>query len=191
MVVLYTSLLLLLTGASVLTRRRAASLEKKYTAVLKEANTLLREPVSIPYQTATAVTQAESELGAERYKAAVARAKEYILAGDIMQVVLSQRIRRPFAAPPLSLYRALRSVNPSPYMFYYDFGDFHVVGASPAQDLDGFGDLEPVSHGSAQRLVHRGQERGPVMAQGTDLLAGGWGQQAGEKVLASLRRWRR
>jgi len=91
----------------------------------------LREPVSIPYQTATVLTHAESELGAERYQAAVARAKEYILAGDIMQVVLSQRMRRPFAAPPLSLYRALRSVNPSPYMFYYDFGDFHVVGASP------------------------------------------------------------
>ena len=48
-----------------------------------------------------------------------------------MQVVLSQRMRRPFASSPLSLYRALRSLNPSPYMFYYDFGDFHVVGASP------------------------------------------------------------
>ncbi|MEI2762315.1 MAG: chorismate-binding protein [Methanothrix soehngenii] len=59
------------------------------------------------------------------------RAKEYIAAGDIMQVVLSQRMARPFAASPLSLYRALRSLNPSPYMFYYDFGDFHVVGASP------------------------------------------------------------
>jgi anthranilate synthase component 1 len=48
-----------------------------------------------------------------------------------MQVVISQRMRRSFSAPPLSLYRALRSLNPSPYMFYYDFGDFHVVGASP------------------------------------------------------------
>ena len=48
-----------------------------------------------------------------------------------MQVVLSQRMRRPFTSSPLSLYRALRSLNPSPYMFYYDFGDFHVVGASP------------------------------------------------------------
>ncbi len=91
----------------------------------------LREPVSIPYQTATRVTQAESESGAERYQAAVRRAKEYIAAGDVMQVVLSQRMQRPFAASPLSLYRALRSLNPSPYMFYYDFGDFHVVGASP------------------------------------------------------------
>jgi anthranilate synthase component 1 len=91
----------------------------------------LREPVTIPFETGGAATAAASEFGAEGFKAAVARAKEYIAAGDIMQVVLSQRLRRPFAASPLSLYRALRSVNPSPYMFYYDFGDFHVVGASP------------------------------------------------------------
>ncbi|HEV7414398.1 MAG TPA: anthranilate synthase component I [Casimicrobiaceae bacterium] len=91
----------------------------------------LRDPVAIPYQTATEVSVAESEFGAEAYQAAVGRSREYIAAGDIMQVVISQRMRRPFAAPPLSLYRALRSLNPSPYMFYYDFGDFHVVGASP------------------------------------------------------------
>ena len=91
----------------------------------------LREPVSIPFQTATAVTEADSEFGADGFKRAVRRAKEYIAAGDVMQVVLSQRMRRPFASSPLSLYRALRSLNPSPYMFYYDFGDFHVVGASP------------------------------------------------------------
>ena len=48
-----------------------------------------------------------------------------------MQVVLSQRMSMPFAESPLSLYRALRTLNPSPYMFYFDFGDFHVVGASP------------------------------------------------------------
>src|SRR5450631_3492268 len=91
----------------------------------------LRESVSIPYQTASELTHAESEFGAEGYKAAVARSREYIAAGDIMQVVIAQRTRRPFTAPPLQLYRALRSVNPSPYMFYFDFGDFHVVGASP------------------------------------------------------------
>jgi anthranilate synthase component 1 len=98
---------------------------------LQALRRLLREPVSIPYQTATTVTEATSEFGAQGYKAAVARSREYIAAGDIMQVVIAQRMRRPFAAPPLQLYRALRSVNPSPYMFYYDFGDFHVVGASP------------------------------------------------------------
>jgi anthranilate synthase component I len=62
---------------------------------------------------------------------AVRRAKEYIFAGDCMQVQISQRTSRPLDAPPLALYRALRSVNPSPYMYYFDFGDHHVVGASP------------------------------------------------------------
>ena len=91
----------------------------------------LREPVAIPFETGTARTSAASEFGEAGFKAAVARAKEYIAAGDIMQVVISQRMSMPFDAPPLSLYRALRSLNPSPYMFFYDFGDFHVVGASP------------------------------------------------------------
>ena len=91
----------------------------------------LREPVMIPYQPASATTQPASEIGADAYQEAVRRAKEYIAAGDIMQVVLSQRLSMPFEAAPLSLYRALRSLNPSPYMFYYDFADFHVVGASP------------------------------------------------------------
>jgi len=91
----------------------------------------LREPVAIPFAIGDTLTKAESEFGAEGFQAIVRRAKEYIAAGDIMQVVLSQRLRRTFAASPLSLYRALRSLNPSPYMFYYDFGDFHVVGASP------------------------------------------------------------
>ena len=62
---------------------------------------------------------------------AVERAKQYILAGDVMQVQVSQRASREFTAPPLELYRALRGLNPSPYMFYFDFGDHHVVGASP------------------------------------------------------------
>src|SRR5437764_33826 len=91
----------------------------------------LRAPVEIPLQTATRRTEARSEFGADAFQAAVARSREYIAAGDIMQVVLSQRMAMPFAASPLSLYRALRSINPSPYMFYYDLGDFHVVGASP------------------------------------------------------------
>ena len=98
---------------------------------LQQLRRRLRMPVDIPYQTATAVTRAESETGAPAFEAAVRRAKEYIAAGDVMQVVLSQRMHLAFGASPLSLYRALRSLNPSPYMFYYDFGDFHVVGASP------------------------------------------------------------
>ncbi len=100
-------------------------------ARLTELRRKLREPVTIPFQTATAVTKATSEFGEAGYKAAVVRTREYIAAGDIMQAVISQRMAMPFSASPLSLYRALRSLNPSPYMFYYDFDDFHVVGASP------------------------------------------------------------
>ena len=65
------------------------------------------------------------------FKSAVARIKEYILAGDVMQVVLSQRMSVELAARPLDVYRALRSLNPSPYMYFFDFGDYQVVGASP------------------------------------------------------------
>ena len=65
------------------------------------------------------------------FEAAVKRIKEYIVAGDVMQVVLSQRMSTPYHAPPLDLYRALRSLNPSPYMYYMDLGSFHVVGSSP------------------------------------------------------------
>ena len=65
------------------------------------------------------------------YKDAVKKAKQYIVDGDIMQVVLSQRLTIPFNAPPLDLYRALRSLNPSPYMYYLDLGDHHIVGSSP------------------------------------------------------------
>ena len=61
----------------------------------------------------------------------VLRAKEYIFAGDIFQVVLSQRFEAPFALPPFALYRALRRVNPSPYLFFLDFGAFAVAGSSP------------------------------------------------------------
>ena len=92
---------------------------------------MLRKTVAIPESKATTTSEATSEFGEDNFKAAVKRAQQYILDGDIMQVVLSQRMSQKFTAPPLSLYRALRSLNPSPYMFYYDMGDHHVVGASP------------------------------------------------------------
>ncbi len=67
----------------------------------------------------------------EGFEQAVERTKRYITEGDVMQVVLSQRLSIPFSAPPLHLYRALRSLNPSPYMYYLNLGDFHIVGSSP------------------------------------------------------------
>ncbi|NDA52748.1 MAG: anthranilate synthase component I, partial [Betaproteobacteria bacterium] len=65
------------------------------------------------------------------YLEAARKARELIIAGDLMQVQIGQLIQKPFDHPPLALYRALRSINPSPYMYYYDFGDFQVIGASP------------------------------------------------------------
>ncbi|MBL8480556.1 MAG: anthranilate synthase component I [Rhodocyclaceae bacterium] len=91
----------------------------------------LREPVPVPRDTRVEPSAATSEFGGEAFKDAVRRVKQYIYDGDAMQVVLSQRMSKSFAATPLALYRALRTLNPSPYMFFFNFGDFHVVGASP------------------------------------------------------------
>ena len=98
---------------------------------LKELLALLRQPLQIPLAAPSKAGEAVSEFSEADFIAAVGRAKRYIFDGDIMQVVLSQRTSKPYAASPLALYRALRSLNPSPYMFYYHFGEFHVVGASP------------------------------------------------------------
>src|SRR5574340_794708 len=98
---------------------------------LKDLLARLREPAAIPAETPAAPAPAESGVGEHAFKQAVMRAKDYIVEGDIMQVVLSQRLSKRFAATPLALYRALRTLNPSPYMFYFDLEDFHVVGASP------------------------------------------------------------
>ncbi len=76
-------------------------------------------------------SEPKSNTTPEQYRAIVERAKDYIRAGDIFQVVPSQRWAQPFALPPFALYRALRRTNPSPYMFYFNFGGFQVIGASP------------------------------------------------------------
>lgn len=79
------------------------------------------------------VTEADFVSGftQEGFENAVLKAKDYIVAGDIMQVVLSQRLSIPYSAAPLNLYRALRCLNPSPYMYFLNLGDFHIVGSSP------------------------------------------------------------
>jgi anthranilate synthase component 1 len=91
----------------------------------------LRKPVDIPYSHASMVTDERRDFKKDDYLAAVRRAKEYIAAGDLMQVQVGQVISKPFRDAPLSLYRALRSLNPSPYMYFWNFGDFQVVGSSP------------------------------------------------------------
>ena len=89
-----------------------------------------------------------SHFGEEAFKSAVDRIKEYIVAGDIMQAVISQRLHIPFDESPLSLYRALRCLNPSPYMYLFNLGDFHIVGSSPeilARAEDGEATVRPLA----------------------------------------------
>ena len=73
----------------------------------------------------------KSSFGKENYKQAVKVVKQYTLSGDVMQVVPSQRFSAPFEQEPINLYRALRRLNPSPYMYYLDLDGFHIVGSSP------------------------------------------------------------
>ncbi|MBA4060213.1 MAG: anthranilate synthase component I [Verminephrobacter sp.] len=98
---------------------------------LRDLKEQLKYSVSAPVVKATESHPAQRDFAKADYLAAVERAKELIAAGDFMQVQVGQRIHKRYTESPLSLYRALRSLNPSPYMYFYDFGDFHVVGASP------------------------------------------------------------
>jgi anthranilate synthase component 1 len=91
----------------------------------------LHYSVTAPQVKRGASHSVEREFAKADYLAAVERAKEYIAAGDMMQVQVGQRLRKRYTESPLSLYRALRSLNPSPYMYFYDMGDFQIVGASP------------------------------------------------------------
>jgi anthranilate synthase component 1 len=98
---------------------------------LRELRDQLKYSVSAPVIKQSQTFPAERDFAKADYLRAVERAKELIAAGDFMQVQVGQRIKKRYTESPLSLYRALRSLNPSPYMYYYHFGDFHVVGASP------------------------------------------------------------
>jgi anthranilate synthase component I len=100
-------------------------------ARLRELLGALRLPLSVPQERSGPHAEVTSNCTGDEFRRAVGRAIRYVHDGDIMQVVLSQRLSRPYSGSPLSLYRALRSINPSPYMFFFDFGDFQVVGASP------------------------------------------------------------
>ncbi len=98
---------------------------------LRELQARLVQPAIEPEDAPLPAGEIRREFARADYLAAVARAKEYIVAGDVMQVQVGQCLRKPFPHSPLSLYRALRSINPSPYMYYYDFDGFQVIGASP------------------------------------------------------------
>jgi len=90
----------------------------------------------------------------EEYKGMVRKAKEYILAGDAFQIVLAQRFEAPFTLPPFSLYRALRRTNPSPYLYFLDFGDFAIAGSSPEILVKVRGDIVTIRPIAGTR--HRG-----------------------------------
>jgi anthranilate synthase component 1 len=110
------------------------SVPESYTKTrhrLRELRSRLTRTVQPPVTSASVRTDIYREFDKTDYLNAVRRAKEYIAAGELMQVQVGQRLIKPFRDNPLSLYRALRSLNPSPYMYFYNFGDFQVVGASP------------------------------------------------------------
>ncbi|MEY3522852.1 MAG: hypothetical protein RIT33_269 [Pseudomonadota bacterium] len=98
---------------------------------LKELLASLDAPIKKSSNSASSKTEVIRRFDKADFMDAVKRTKEYVLAGDCMQVVIGQRISQPYNDSPLSLYRALRSLNPSPYMYLYDFGDHQIVGSSP------------------------------------------------------------
>ncbi|MFZ6815801.1 anthranilate synthase component I [Undibacterium sp. Rencai35W] len=98
---------------------------------LKDLRAMLRRSVDAPVTSASVRTESIRDFAKADYLKAVEKAKEYVMAGDLMQVQIGQRIRKPYVDSPLSLYRALRSLNPSPYMYFYNFGDMQIIGASP------------------------------------------------------------
>ena len=98
---------------------------------LSELGDQLRYSVTAPVVRRGPSHPVEHETRQVDFEAAVEKAKEYIAAGDCMQIVIGQRVKKRYTENPLSLYRALRSLNPSPYMYYYDMGGFQIVGASP------------------------------------------------------------
>ena len=113
----------------------SANLAEAYAGARREVEALeacLARTVVLPNgATRTGPLQLRSNIGKDAYCAAVEKAREYILAGDIFQVVLSQRLEMEPGVHPFQIYRALRTVNPSPYMFYLQIGDSAVVGSSP------------------------------------------------------------
>ena len=101
-------------------------------ARLQELRAQLRKPAELPpHHHEPALGAPRSNIAEQAFYDAVAKCKRYILDGDMFQVQISQRLTAPFPYAPVNLYRALRSINPSPYMFYFEFGDCQLVGASP------------------------------------------------------------
>ncbi|AXT53203.1 anthranilate synthase component I family protein [Aquimarina sp. BL5] len=96
----------------------------------------------------TTIDETTSNLDDEQYKAHVALAKKHCLRGDVFQLVLSKRFSQKFKGDEFNVYRALRSINPSPYLFYFDYGDFKIFGSSPEAQLvvkDEIAEIHPIA----------------------------------------------
>ncbi len=129
---------------------------------LDEISARLAQPASVMDEVVPRSVKEEdfvSGFERDKFESAVERIKEYIVEGDVMQVVISQRLSIPFHAPPLNLYRALRTLNPSPYMFYLQMDEFHVVGSSPeilTRVEDGMVTVRPIA--GTRRRGHTEEE---------------------------------
>ena len=116
--------------------RLDGGVEEGYARAIRRIDDLVRRlsaPLTTPDAAAAARPAAavESNMSRRQFREMVERVKEYVVAGDIIQAVVAQRFSRPTAAHPFQIYRALRAINPSPYMYYLDLGEFQIVGASP------------------------------------------------------------
>ncbi|HZS79925.1 MAG TPA: anthranilate synthase component I [Herbaspirillum sp.] len=119
---------------------------------LQDLRAMLRRVADAPVTSGSTRTETIREFSREDYLKSVAKAKEYVMAGDLMQVQIGQRLKKSYVDPPLMLYRALRSLNPSPYMYFYDFGDTQIVGASP-EILVRAETIDKTSDGVAQKKI--------------------------------------
>ncbi|MEM9227149.1 MAG: anthranilate synthase component I [Verrucomicrobiota bacterium] len=142
------------------------------TAKIEATFAKLRSPLELeplPLGELGEITVPPGNYTRERFKKAVLQAKEYVRAGDIVQVVASQRFEIPYEEDALDLYRALRIVNPSPYMFIFETEDFSVIGASPevhVRNTEGRVEIRPIAG-----TRHRGKDEAEDLALEEDLLA--------------------
>ena len=130
-----------------------AAAKRRLRSVIKSLEMPIEHGMSTQRNGRLAAAEPVSNTAPHEYLAMVEKAKEYIKAGDVFQVVLSQRFSAPFPLPPFSLYRALRRTNPSPFLFHLDFNDFSLVGSSPeilVRVRDGEVTIRPIA-GTARR----------------------------------------
>ena len=136
----FRDVMMLVTTTRPHKNKSAQTAYEEASQTLSRTMDLLHQPPQKEPERAQEEQAPVSNMTLEEYYGAVSKAREYILAGDVMQVVLSQRFTIPFSSSPFTFYRALRRINPSPYLFFMDFGAFQVAGSSPETLVQCFGD---------------------------------------------------